>query len=202
MSAVSMALYWMSAAKLSELKNKIEDLLKKKFIRASVSPWGILVLLVKKKDCSMRLCVDYRQLNKVTIKNKHPLPKIDDLMNQLVGARIFNKIDLRVGAHQICVKARNILKMTFRTRYDHYEYSMMPFRVSNMPRVFMEYIDRIHSSFDICIRKFHPPMFVYPISLNYAARNDKWVLFTQKIYFSSKHFTCVPLLSTMNKDKV
>jgi hypothetical protein len=96
---VSMAPYRMSASELAELKKQLEDLLDKKFIRPSVSPWGTPVLLVKKKDGSMRLCIDYRQLNKVTIKNRYPLPRIDDLMDQLVGARVFSKIDLRSGYH-------------------------------------------------------------------------------------------------------
>jgi hypothetical protein len=101
---VSMTRYRMSASELAELKKQLEDLLDKKFIRPSVSPWGAPVLLVKKKDGSMRLCIDYRQLNKVTIKNRYPLPRIDDLMDQLVGARVFSKIDLRSGYHQIKVK--------------------------------------------------------------------------------------------------
>ena len=96
---MSMAPYRMSASELSELKKQLEELLEKKFVRPSVSPWGAPVLLVKKKDGSMRLCVDYRQLNKVTIKNKYPLPRIDDLMDQLVDARVFSKIDLRLGYH-------------------------------------------------------------------------------------------------------
>src|SRR4030067_2410880 len=94
---VSMAPYRMSASVLAELKKQLEDLLDKKFVRPSVSPWGAHVLLVKKKDGSMRLCVDYRQLNKGTIKNRYPLLRIDDLMDQLVGARVFSKIDLRSG---------------------------------------------------------------------------------------------------------
>ena len=84
----------MSLTELSELKKQLEDLLQKKFVRPSVSPWGAPVLLVKKKDGSMCLCIDYRQLNKVTIKNKYPLPRIDDLMDQLQGAKVFSKIDL------------------------------------------------------------------------------------------------------------
>nr|KYP61999.1 Transposon Ty3-G Gag-Pol polyprotein [Cajanus cajan] len=101
---ISIAPYRMSPIELVELKKQIEDLLEKGFARPSVSPWGAPVLLVKKKDGSMRLCVDYRQLNKVTIKNKYPLPRIDDLMDQLVGASVFSKIDLRSGYHQIRVK--------------------------------------------------------------------------------------------------
>src|SRR4051812_24753193 len=97
---VSMAPY-----RMSELKKQLEELLEKRFVRPSVSPWGAPVLLVKKKDGSMRLCIDYRQLNKVTIKNKYPLPRIDDLLDQLKGASVFSKIDLRSGYHQIRVKS-------------------------------------------------------------------------------------------------
>jgi len=114
---VSMAPYHMSASELAELKKQLEDLLDKKFVRPSVSPWGAQVLLVKKKNGSMRLCIDYRQLNKVTIKNRYPLPRIDDLMDQLVGARVFSKIDLRSGYHQIKVKDEDMQKTAFRTRY-------------------------------------------------------------------------------------
>jgi hypothetical protein len=89
---VSMTPYRMSASELAELKKQLEDLLDKKFIRPSVSPWGAPVLLVTKKDGSMRLCIDYRQLNKVTINNRYPLPRIDDLMDQLVGARVFTRL--------------------------------------------------------------------------------------------------------------
>ncbi|XP_058768128.1 uncharacterized protein LOC131641848 [Vicia villosa] len=105
---VSMAPYRMSASELAELKKQLEDLLEKKFVRPSVSPWGAPVLLVKKKDGSMRLCVDYRQLNKVMINNRYPLPRIDDLMDQLVGASVFSKIDLRSGYHQIKVRDEDI----------------------------------------------------------------------------------------------
>lgn len=98
-----------SASKSGKLKKQLEDLLEKRFVRPSVSPLGAPVLLVKKKDCSMRLYMDYRQLNKVTIKNKYSLPRIDDLMDQLVGARVFSKIDLRSGFHhQIRVKNEDV----------------------------------------------------------------------------------------------
>jgi len=95
----SIALYRMSPIELAELKKQLEELLEKRFVRPSVSPWGEPMLLVKKKNGTMRLCVDYRQLNKVMIKNKYPLPRIDDLMDQLVGACVFSKIDLRSGYH-------------------------------------------------------------------------------------------------------
>jgi hypothetical protein len=134
---ISMAPYRMSASELEQLKKQLEELLEKRFIRPSVSPWGAPVLLVKKKDGCMRLCIDYRQLNKVTIKNKYPLPRIDDLMDQLVGACVFSKIDLRSGYHHIRVKAEDISKTAFKTRYGHYEYSIMPFGMTNAPSVFM-----------------------------------------------------------------
>ena len=113
---ISIAPYRMSPLELAELKKQLEELLEKGFMRPSVSPWGALVLLVKKKDDSMRLCIDYHQLNKVTIKNKYPLPRIDDLMDQLQGATVFSKIDLKLGYHQIRVKAEDVSKTAFRTR--------------------------------------------------------------------------------------
>jgi len=99
LSSISIAPYRMSASELGELKKQLEEFLEKQFIRPSVSPWGAPMLLVKKKDGSMRLCVDYQKLNKVTIKNRYPLSRIDDLMDQLVGAEVFSKIDLRSGYH-------------------------------------------------------------------------------------------------------
>nr|KYP41172.1 Transposon Ty3-G Gag-Pol polyprotein [Cajanus cajan] len=144
---VSVAPYRMTPAKLVELKKQIEYLLEKQMVRPSVSPWGAPVLLVKKKDGGARLCVDYRQLNKLTIKNKYPLPRIDDLMDQLKGASVFSKIDLRSGYHQIRVKESDIPKTAFRTRYGHYEYVVMPFGVTNAPAVFMDYMNRIFRPF-------------------------------------------------------
>ena len=101
------------------------------------------MLLVKKKDGSSRLCVDYRQLTKLTIKNKYPLPRIDDLMDQLNETTVFSKIDMRSGYHQILVKVEDVQKIAFRSRYGHYEYVVMPFRVTNAPALFMDYMNRI-----------------------------------------------------------
>jgi len=112
---ISMAPYRMAPAELRELKEQLQDLLDKKFIRPSVSPWGALVLFFKKKDGSLRLCIDYRQLNRVTVRNRYPLPRIDDLFDQLQGAQFFSKIDLRSRYHQLRIREEDILKTTFRT---------------------------------------------------------------------------------------
>ncbi|KAL0544953.1 hypothetical protein IC582_020083 [Cucumis melo] len=112
----------MVPAELKELKVQLQELLDKGFIRSSVSPWGVPVLFVKKKDGSMRLCIDYRELNKVTVKNCYPLPRIDDLFDQLQRATIFSKIDLRSSYHQLRIRDSDIPKTAFRSKYGHYEF--------------------------------------------------------------------------------
>jgi len=166
---VCMTPYRMSASELAELKKQLEDLLDKKFVRPSVSPWGASVLSVKKKEGSMRLCIDYRQLNKVTIKNRYPLLRIDDLMDQLVGARVFSKIDLRSGYHQIKVKDKDMQKTAFWTRYGHYEYTVMPFSVTNAPGVFMKYMNRI----------FHAYLEVEKLKMGFLVKNGHKAVATQ-----------------------
>ena len=99
----------------------------KGFIRPSTSPWGSSVLIAKKRGKTLRLCIDYRQLNRVTIKNRYPLPRIDDLFDQLRGARVYSKIDLRTGYHQLRVRETDIPKTAFRKRYGHYEFTVVPF---------------------------------------------------------------------------
>ncbi|XP_043805308.1 uncharacterized protein LOC110608243 [Manihot esculenta] len=126
---ISMAPYRMAPIELKELKAQLQELLDKGFIRPSVSPWGAPVLFVKKKDGSLRLCIDYRQLNRVTVRNKYPLPRIDDLFDQFQSAKVFSKIDLRSGYHQLKIKESEIPKTAFRTRYGHYEFLVMPFGV-------------------------------------------------------------------------
>ena len=115
----------------------------KGFIRLSTSPWGAPVLFAKKKDKTLRLCIDYRQLNRVTIKNWYPLPRIDDLFDQLRGARVYSKIDLRTGYHQQRVRDTDIPKTAFRMRYGHFEFTVMPFGLTNAPAAFMDLMHRI-----------------------------------------------------------
>ena len=128
---------------MQELRVQLQELLDKGFIRPSTSPWGAPVLFAKKKDKTLRLCIDYRQLNRVTIKNRYPLSRIDDLFDQLRGARVYSKIDLRTGYHQLRVRDTDIPKTAFRTRYGHYEFTVMPFGLTNAPAAFMDLMHRI-----------------------------------------------------------
>ncbi|KAD7116645.1 hypothetical protein E3N88_03913 [Mikania micrantha] len=128
---------------MQELSNQLQELLDKGFIRPSFSPWGAPVLFVKKKDLSFRMCIDYRELNKVTIKNRYPLPRIDDSFDQLQGSSYYSKIDLRSGYHQLRIHENDIPKTAFRTRYGHYEFLVMPFGLTNAPAVFMDLMNRV-----------------------------------------------------------
>ena len=140
---ISRAPYRMASAELKELKVQMEEMVNKGFVRPSTSPWGAPVLFVKKKDGSIRLCIDYRELNKVTIRNQYPLPRIDDLFDQLQGAKVFSKIDLRSGYHQLRVHDEDVPKTTFRTRYGHFEFLVMPFGLTNALAAFMDLMNRI-----------------------------------------------------------
>jgi hypothetical protein len=142
--------YRMSVGELEELKKQLKELLDKQFIHPSSSPWGAPVIFVEKKDGTQRMCVDYRALNEVTIKNKYPLLRIEDLFDQLKGVKVFSKIDLRSGYHQLRIRPLDIAKTAFTTRYGLYEYTVMLFGLTNAPayfmylmnKVFMEYLDK------------------------------------------------------------
>jgi hypothetical protein len=133
----------MPPAELAELKKQLQELLDKGFICPSTSLWGCPALFVKKKDESLRLCIDYHLLNAVTIKNKYPLPRIDVLFDQLVGAKVFSKIDLRSGYHQIKIRASDIPKTAFSTRYGLYEFLVISFGLTNAPAYFMYVMNSI-----------------------------------------------------------
>ncbi|GKA36823.1 putative reverse transcriptase domain-containing protein, partial [Tanacetum coccineum] len=140
---VARAPYRLAPSEMQELSNQLQELADRGFIRPSTSPWGAPVLFVKKKDGSFRMCIDYRELNKLTVKNRYPLPMIDDLFNQLQGSSVYSKIDLRSGYHQLRVRDEDIPKTAFRTRYEHYEFQVMPFGLTNAPAVFMDLMNRV-----------------------------------------------------------
>ncbi|GJR59973.1 retrotransposon protein, putative, ty3-gypsy subclass [Tanacetum coccineum] len=140
---VARALYRLAPPRLQELSTQLQELSNKVFIRPSSSPWGAPVLFVKKKDGSFWMCIDYRELNKLTVKNRYPLLRIDDMFDQLQGSRVYSKIDLRSGYHQLRVREEDIPKTAFRTRYGHYEFQEIPFGLTNAPTIFMDLMNRL-----------------------------------------------------------
>ncbi|GJW06186.1 putative reverse transcriptase domain-containing protein [Tanacetum coccineum] len=140
---VARAPYRLAPSEMQELSDQLQELADPGFIRPSTSPWGAPVLFVKKKDGSFRMCIDYRELNKLTVKNHYPLPRIDDLFDQLQGSSVYSKIDLRSGYHQLRVSDEDIPKTAFRTQYGHYELQVMPFGLTNAPAVFMDLINHV-----------------------------------------------------------
>ena len=135
--------HMMALVELQELKVQLQELLDKGFIRKSTSPGGASVLFAKKKDRALQLCIDYRQLNRVTIKNRYPLPRIVDFFDQLRRARVYSKIHLRTGYHQLRVRETYIPKTAFRTSYGHFEFTKMPFGLTNVPVAFMDLMHRV-----------------------------------------------------------
>ena len=140
---MSRAPYRMAPTELKELKCQLQELLDKGFIRPSVSPWSAPILFMKNKYGTLRICIDYRQINKVTVKKRYPLPRVEDLFDQLKGAGVFSNIDLRSGYYQLRVKEVDVPKTPFRTRYDHYEFLVMPFGLTNAPTAFMDLMNRV-----------------------------------------------------------
>ena len=133
----------MSVEELVELKKQLKELLDKEYIQPSASPWGSPILFVKKKDRSMRMCIDYRSLNVVTIKNKYPLPRIYDLLDELQKAKFFSKINLRFSYHQMKIRPSDILKTAFVTRYGQYEFTVVSFGLTNAPAYFMNMMNKV-----------------------------------------------------------
>ncbi|GKA00199.1 putative reverse transcriptase domain-containing protein [Tanacetum coccineum] len=140
---VARAPYRLAPLETQELSNQLQELADRGFIRPSTSPRGAPVLFVKKKDGSFRMCINYRELNKLTVKNCYPLPRIDDLFDQLQGSSVYSKIDLRLGYHQLRVMDEDIPNTTFRTRYRHYEFQVMSFGLTNAPAVFIDLMNRV-----------------------------------------------------------
>nr|GEU61538.1 putative reverse transcriptase domain-containing protein [Tanacetum cinerariifolium] len=139
--------YRLAPFKMKELSDQLQELSDKGFIRPSSSPWGAPVLFVKKKDGSFWMCIDYQELNKLTLKNRYPLPRINDLFDQLQGSSIYSKIDLRSGYHQLRVREEDIPKTAFRTRYGHYEFQVMYFGLTNAPAIFMDLMNRVYKPY-------------------------------------------------------
>jgi hypothetical protein len=151
---ISKAPYRMAPLELRELK-QLQGLLDRGFICPSVSLWRVPVLFVKKNDGSMRLCINYRELNKATIKNKYPLPRVKDLFDQLLDSQVFSKIDLRFGYHQLKIKEEE-------TRYEHYVFSVMPFGLTNASAAFMDMMNRTFREFvDRCVVVFIDDILIY-----------------------------------------
>ena len=159
---ISRGPYCMAQTEMKELKTQLHKLLDKGFIRPNVSPWGAPVLFVKKKDGILWMCIDYRQINKMIVKNKYPLPRIGDLFDQLKGASVFSKIDLLSGYYQLRVKEVDVSKTAFRTRYGHYEFLVMPFGFTNALAAFMDLMNRVfHPYLDQFVVVFIDDILVY-----------------------------------------
>jgi hypothetical protein len=159
---ISKTPYRMTAPELCELQMQLKELLDLGLIRPSVSPWGAPVIFVKKKDGSLRLCIDYRDLNRATVKNRYPMPRIDDLFDQMKGAVVFSKIDLRSGYHQLRIKEGDIPKTAFRTRFGHYEFVVVPFGLTNAPAVFMSLMNGVFRKYlDRFVQVFLDDILIY-----------------------------------------
>ena len=147
-------------------------MLSKGLIRPSASPWGSPIIFVDKRDGTTRLCVDYRKLNDVTIKNKYPLPKIEDLFDQMNGARVFSKIDLRTGYHQLKIRDSDIPKTAFTTRYGFFEYTVMSFSFTNAPAYFMNLMNKIFMNYlDKFVVVFIDDILIYSKTLAHCPRD-------------------------------
>ena len=152
----------MSPSEALELKHQLTQLLEQGFIKPSVSPWGAPILFQKKKDGTFRLCIDFRGLNQCTIKNKYPLPRIDELLDRLGKAKVFSKIDLQSGYYQVRIKEEDIPKTAFNARFGHYEFTVMPFGLTNAPATFNRLMtDLFRSELDDFVLVFFDDILIY-----------------------------------------
>ncbi|GKF76176.1 putative reverse transcriptase domain-containing protein, partial [Tanacetum coccineum] len=159
---IARAPYRLTPSKMQELSNQLQELADRGFIQPSTSPWGAPILFVKKKGGSFRMCIDYRELNKLTVKNHYLLPKIDYLFDQIQGSSVYSKIDLRSGYHQLRVRDEDIPKTSFRTRYKHYEFQVMIFGLTNAPALFMDLMNRMCKPYlDKCVIVFIDDILIY-----------------------------------------
>ncbi|GJV98868.1 reverse transcriptase domain-containing protein [Tanacetum coccineum] len=197
---VARAPYRLAPSEMKELAKQLQELSDKGFIRPSSSPWGAPVLFVKKKDGSFRMCIDYRELNKLTIKNRYPLPRIDDLFDQLQGSSVYSKIDLRSGYHQLRVREKDIPITAFRTRYGHYEFQVMPFGLTNAPAVFMDLMNRVCRSFlDKFVIVFIDDILIYSKNKEEHEEHLRIILeLLQKEKLYAKFSKCEFLLDSVN----
>nr|GEW32694.1 putative reverse transcriptase domain-containing protein [Tanacetum cinerariifolium] len=170
------SLYRLAPFEMLELSNQLKELQEKDFIRPSHSLWGAPELFVKKKNVALRMCIDYKELNKLTIKNRYPLPRIDDMFDQLQGACCFSMIDLHSGYHHLRIREEDIPKTTFRTRYGHFEFIVMPFGLMNAPSIFMDLMNRVCKPY---LEKF-VIMFIEDI-LIYSKSEEEHEVHLQKI---------------------
>lgn len=189
---VAKAPYRLAPTKMKELMSQLQELLDKSFIHPSSSTWGAPILFVKKKDGSMRMCIVYRELNKRTVKNKYPLPRIDDLFDQLQGASYFSMIDLRPGYHKLKVREEDVARTAFPTRYGHYEFLVMPFGLTNAPAAFMDLMNRVCRPYlDHFVIVFIDDILIYSMSVEEHREHLRTifeVLREKKLY--AKFSTC------------
>nr|GEY39440.1 hypothetical protein [Tanacetum cinerariifolium] len=192
--------YRLAPSERQELSTQLQELSNKRFIRPSSLPWGAPVLFVKKKDGSFQMCIDYYELNKLTVKNRYPLSRIEDLFDQLQGSRVYSKINLRYGYHQLRVHEEDIPKIVIRTRYDHYEFQVMPFGMTNASAVFMDLMNQVCKPYlDKFIIFFIDDILIYSKSKEEHAEHLKLILeLLKKEELYAKFLKCDFWLSRKN----